>query len=75
MQTFCCARRERSQGQWLYEVADAELARSTKAKFLLQRCFYSERCFHQIARIVARDRLSRQFDPVPIIATMDTLSS
>lgn len=31
-----------SQGQWLYEVADTKLARSTKAKFLLQLCFYSD---------------------------------
>ncbi|NMF91054.1 TM0106 family RecB-like putative nuclease [Aromatoleum petrolei] len=31
-----------SGGQWLYEVADTKLARSTKAKFLLQLCFYSD---------------------------------
>lgn len=31
-----------SRGQWLYEVADTKLARSTKAKFLLQLCFYSD---------------------------------
>jgi uncharacterized protein len=31
-----------SVGQWLYEVADTKLARSTKAKFLLQLCFYSD---------------------------------
>ena len=31
-----------SQEQWLYEVADTKLARSTKAKFLLQLCFYSD---------------------------------
>ena len=31
-----------SHGQWLYEVADTKLARSTKAKFLLQLCFYSD---------------------------------
>lgn len=30
------------RGQWLYEVADTKLARSTKAKFLLQLCFYSD---------------------------------
>lgn len=29
-------------GQWLYEVADTKLARSTKAKFILQLCFYSD---------------------------------
>lgn len=29
-------------GQWLYEVADTKLARATKAKFLLQLCFYSD---------------------------------
>ncbi len=31
-----------SRGQRLYEVADTKLARSTKAKFLLQLCFYSD---------------------------------
>ena len=31
-----------SRGQWLYEVADTKLARSTKVKFLLQLCFYSD---------------------------------
>lgn len=31
-----------SNGQWLYEVADTKLARSTKAKFILQLCFYSD---------------------------------
>lgn len=31
-----------ARGQWLYEVADTKLARSTKAKFLLQLCFYSD---------------------------------
>jgi uncharacterized protein len=31
-----------SRGQWLYEVADTKLARSTKAKFLLQLGFYSD---------------------------------
>lgn len=31
-----------SRGQWLYEVVDTKLARSTKAKFLLQLCFYSD---------------------------------
>lgn len=31
-----------SGGQRLYEVADTKLARSTKAKFLLQLCFYSD---------------------------------
>lgn len=31
-----------SRGQSLYEVADTKLARSTKAKFLLQLCFYSD---------------------------------
>ncbi|MXR36114.1 TM0106 family RecB-like putative nuclease [Craterilacuibacter sinensis] len=31
-----------SKGQWLYEVADTKLARSTKGKFLLQLCFYSD---------------------------------
>lgn len=30
------------EGQWLYEVADTKLARSTKAKFILQLCFYSD---------------------------------
>lgn len=29
-------------GQWLYEVADTKLSRSTKAKFILQLCFYSD---------------------------------
>jgi len=29
-------------GCWLYEVADTKLARSTKAKFILQLCFYSD---------------------------------
>jgi uncharacterized protein len=29
-------------GSWLYEVADTKLARSTKAKFILQLCFYSD---------------------------------
>jgi uncharacterized protein len=29
-------------GQWRYEVADTKLARSTKAKFILQLCFYSD---------------------------------
>ena len=28
--------------QWTYEVADTKLARSTKAKFILQLCFYSD---------------------------------
>lgn len=31
-----------SRGQWLYEVVDTKLARATKAKFLLQLCFYSD---------------------------------
>lgn len=31
-----------SSGQWLYEVVDTKLARSTKAKFLIQLCFYSD---------------------------------
>lgn len=31
-----------NRGQWLYEVVDTKLARSTKAKFLLQLCFYSD---------------------------------
>lgn len=31
-----------SDGQWLYEVADTKLSRSTKAKFILQLCFYSD---------------------------------
>ncbi len=29
-------------GRWLYEVADTKLARTTKAKFILQLCFYSD---------------------------------
>ncbi|MGZ8982997.1 MAG: TM0106 family RecB-like putative nuclease [Methylotenera sp.] len=31
-----------AEGQWLYEVADTKLAKSTKAKFILQLCFYSD---------------------------------
>lgn len=31
-----------STGKWLYEVADTKLAKSTKAKFILQLCFYSD---------------------------------
>ena len=31
-----------ADGRWLYEVADTKLARSTKAKFILQLCFYSD---------------------------------
>lgn len=29
-------------GLWMYEVADTKLAKSTKAKFILQLCFYSD---------------------------------
>lgn len=31
-----------AQGRYPYEVADTKLARSTKAKFILQLCFYSD---------------------------------
>ncbi len=31
-----------AQGRFQYEVADTKLARSTKAKFILQLCFYSD---------------------------------
>ncbi|HEY7238343.1 MAG TPA: TM0106 family RecB-like putative nuclease, partial [Burkholderiales bacterium] len=36
-----------SLGSWSYEVVDTKLARSAKAKFLLQLCFYSD-LIHQI---------------------------
>ncbi|MEO8418814.1 MAG: TM0106 family RecB-like putative nuclease [Methylophilaceae bacterium] len=40
-----------TDGQWLYEVADTKLARSTKAKFILQLCFYSDLLSDQIGQM------------------------